>query len=924
MDRSAGEFTAASVGTNILIGRTRVVNMDDSQLHRRSLERDVRELGELLGDVMAERSPEGYDAVEDARSSAIDHRRGAGEEPPVGEIVAELDPAEQNVVARGFTTYFELVNLAEERERVRAIRAQRQEASLDGSIQATVAELREADASPGLVQQVLEDTLIEPTFTAHPTEARRKTVKAKLREVAEALRQLDERLLTDQETAAIEQDIEAQVTSLWQTRKVRDRRPEVTDEALNVQWYLENTIFDVVGEVYAEIEAAFDEEYPEVDVPKLFEFRSWAGSDRDGNPFVTTEVTEETLERQRQVVLARYAAVCKRLSGVLSQSNTQYDVGERIGDRLEIHAAALPAVAEEAAARYPNEPYRQLLKLMRERVTRVGDVRPGGYSGPEAFATDIGAIEADLRAEASESVADATVTPLRRQVETFGFSLASLDLRDHQEKHTTALIEALAHEGIAYEEMAESERVEFLTEATLQSERIIDFGAREAHSEETAQVLSLFEATASWQREFGVEAIDTYCISMCEEPSHVLEVLFLADQADVIDLPDHSGLDIVPLLETKAALADSRRIMGTLFENEAYAASLAARNDIQEVMLGYSDSNKENGFLAARWALHRNQRRLAEICEEFDVDLRLFHGRGGSVSRGGDPTHEALLALPEATVTGQVKFTEQGETIAERYANQTVANRNLERTVGAQIKARRDALEGAPKQIPESWETAMEQAAGAAREEYRDLLETEGFLPYFEAATPIGVIEELNMGSRPASRSTERSVGDLRAIPWVFSWTQCRCILPGWYSLATGLDAYLEGGGSQETLTEMYRDWPFFRTMLNNAALALARTEMGVAAEYASLADQPHRERIFPRLRGEYERAVELVTAITGREQLAEADWLAKSFERRNPYVDPLNELQTRLLAKSERSEYEEQTLRLTVKGIAAGMKNTG
>jgi phosphoenolpyruvate carboxylase len=397
-------------------------------------------------------------------------------------------------------------------------------------------------------------------------------------------------------------------------------------------------------------------------------------------------------------------------------------------------------------------------------------------------------------------------------------------------------------------------------------------------------------------------------------------VLFLADQAGVVDPPGHCGLDVVQLLETKSALSGARRIMGTLFENEAYGAAVEARGGRQEVMLGYSDSNKENGFLAANWSLYRNQKRLADICGDHGVELRLFHGRGGSISRGGGSMNEALLALPTETVTGQVKFTEQGEAIAEKYANDRIAERNLEQMLNAQIRARYRAVSaGAEDDMPPSGIEAMEPAAEAAREAYRELLETEGFVAYFEEATPIRVIENLNLGSRPASRSGDRTVEDLRAIPWVFSWTQARCILPGWYGLATGLDAYLESGGDLETLRSLYAEWPFFRTTLDNAALSLARTDLEIAAEYADLAD--NRDEFFPRIESEYERCVELVRAITGRDRLPRRAWIAENLERRNPYVDPLNLLQVRLLEEADPSD---RTLRLTVKGIAAGMKSTG
>ncbi|CCQ36057.1 phosphoenolpyruvate carboxylase [Natronomonas moolapensis 8.8.11] len=896
------------------------------RLHRRDIQRDIRELGAMLGDTIeAQESRAAFDTVERLRKRSVDRRSGGGD---VGSIRTELDDLDADrelVAASAFTTYFELINLAEERERIRALREQAQAGVPDDGLEEAADALAGNDAED--IASILEDVYIQPTFTAHPTEARRKTVKAKLRSVSSSLETLDERLLTDKEGGQVERELRAEVTSLWQTPQIRQRRPEPTDEALNVQWYLENTLFDVVGEVYQELEdalaerSAFDAEQR---VPTLFEFRSWAGSDRDGNPYVTPEVTTATLSRQRRVVLEKYREELKRLSGVLSQDSDHVEIGSEVDERLAHHEEALPSVSAEAEERYPDEPYRQLLRLMRERLDRVGTVRPGEYGHVDEFVADLDAIGDDLRSNAAGNVADVHVDPLRRQVETFGFTLASLDLRDHQENHTLAIEAALERQGIDYAGLDETERVEFLTDAIAEDDPILEFDDLGELDETTERVLTRFERLADWQREYGTDAIDTYCISMCEEPSHVLEVLFLADQVDVVDLPGHSGLDVVPLLETEYALSGARRIIGTLFENDAYAAALEARGGTQEVMLGYSDSCKENGFFAAQWSLQRNEKRLANICSDYGVDLRLFHGRGGSISRGGGPMNDALLALPNETVTGEVKFTEQGEAIAEKYASPKIAERELEQMLNAQLRARQGAIERPTEPVEEEWIEAMETGAAAAREAYEDLLETEGFVAFFEQATPITVIENLNLGSRPASRSGERTVEDLRAIPWVFAWTQARCIVPGWYSLATGLDAYLEDGGDIETLEEMYEAWPFFRSMLDNAAIALAKTDMTIAAEYAALAEEDLRERIFTDIEAEYERAVGLVSEITGGDSLPLSGWFEESLRRRNPYVDPLNLLQLRLLSRSERSEAERRALRMTVKGIAAGMKNTG
>ena len=896
------------------------------KLHNRGVRQDVRELGALLGDVLKEQtSTESFETVEELRQAAIAYREGdIDSREELRSTFEQLSPSEEGDVARAFATYFELINLAEERERVRAVRQGSQEGTLDDSLDDTVEALKEAGADTETVRSVLDDVLIEPTFTAHPTEARRGTVKAKLRSIARHLETLDKERLTDREAEDVWQDIDAEVTSLWQTRQVRQRQPEPQDEARNVQWYLENTLFDVVGEVYSEFEEVVTDEYPDIDLPKLFEFRSWAGSDRDGNPFVTVDVTQDTLERQREIVLDRYRTQLKRLSAVLSQDGDRYPTTGAFQASLEAEMERFPVIAEETEQRYPDEPYRQKLRYMRERLNRVGDVRPGGYEDDDQLLADLETIDASLRAYGGKDIAEAYVEPLLRQVSTFGFSLASLDLRDHRIQHTKAIDEALAAEGIDYRALGEDERVDLLTDAILQDEPIIDPENPGDVSEVAEKVLTRFAKLGDWQEEFGVEAIDTYCISMTEEPSHVLEVLFLADQVGAVSLPDHAGLDVVPLLETESALNGADRIMGTLFENEAYKQALEARNNTQEIMLGYSDSNKENGFLAANWDLYKNQKRLAEITNNYDVTMRLFHGRGGSISRGGGPMNKALLALPNETVTGQVKFTEQGEAIAEKYGSERIAERNLEQMLDAQIRARHNALQEPVEQVPDEWADAMDTMATAARAAYRDLLETDGFVSYFEQATPITVIEELNLGSRPASRSEERSVEDLRAIPWVFSWTQSRCILPGWFSLAAGVEAYLDDGGEMETLQEMYDEWAFFGTTFDRAALSLTRTDLEIADEYAALADAELREEFQPRLESEYETAVDYAAEITGREDLLRRDWLDESLERRNPYVDPLNLLQTHLLSQTHLTEAEERTLRLTVNGIAAGMKNTG
>ena len=896
------------------------------QLHDRDVRRDVRELGEFLGEILTEHATaDAFEAVEAARTAAIDYR--CGEVDSRHPLEAALDTGDEHIdeaIARAFTAYFELVNLTEDRERVRDLREAEQTGTPSDGARAAVERLADQGVAADDVAPVFEAVNVVPTFTAHPTEARRKTIKGILRRIETTLRELDERRLTDTEEADYVERLDSLVESLWTTKQVRDRQPEPFDEARNVHWYLSNTIFDAVPELYDALETELANQYEDPPaVPQMLSFRSWAGSDRDGNPYVTPEVTEKTLARQRRIAIENYKSALADIEDILSQDGSRFMDGH-ISESLPVDSETTSEVGDRLADRYSDEPFRQNVAVIRERLARVDDARPGGYDASDALLADLTDIEECLRASGLDRLANEHVTPLRRQVETFGFHLASLDLRDHREMHTQAITAALDRQGVDYRDMSETDRVAFLTEAILQNDTIVDLSNTEGLDEDAARVLTRFDQLGDWQAEYGQEAINAYCISMTEEASHVLEVLFLATQAGVTALPEHAGLDIIPLLETESALANAREIMETLFENEAYSQVLDARGNTQEVMLGYSDSNKENGFLAANWDLYTAQQRLTRIVDDYDVTLRFFHGRGGSISRGGGPMNEKLLALPRETVTGEVKFTQQGESIAENYANSRLAERNLEQMINAQVRATHAAQTESSDKTPGAWVEAMEVMTEAAREAYQDLLDTEGFVQYYEQVTPITIIEELNLGSRPASRSGERTVEDLRAIPWVFSWTQTRCILPGWYGLATGIDAYLDGGGDIETLKKMYEEWAFFRTMLDNAAKALARTDPEITAEYATLADSDLREKFLPKIMSEYRDGVTRVLDVTGRDYLVDRQWLRESLDRRNPYVDVLNYMQIKLLSQSHRTEAAERTLRIAVKGIAAGMKNTG
>lgn len=897
------------------------------QLHNRTVRQDVRELGALLGDILKEQtSRRDFETVEDLRTTAIAYRDGEIEnQRELHEILNTLSPEEESIVARAFTSYFELINLAEERERVRRIREGSHDGTLQGTPEEMVNKLTEADLTAEQAESLLEDICIEPTFTGHPTEARRKTVKTKLRSIGNHIETLDERRLTDKEQGHVERDINAEVTSLWQTPHVRTRQPEPEDEARNIQWYLHNPIYETIGEIYDELEDAMADAYgEEITVPSLIRFRSMAGGNRDGNPYMTPEVTESTLDRHQQLILDRYRKDLKELLGVLSQDGTRITAGEKFEKALSADRELLPGVADDAKDRYPGEPYRQKLVLMRERLNRVNDVRPGGYQGVEEFKEDLDTIAESLEQNGAQSVVEGHVNPLRRCAETFGFSLASVDLRDHASRHTEAVSALLEREGIDYADLSEPDRIETLTDAILQEDAIVDLEKTEDIPDEISDVCARFVRLADWHRQFGVESIRAYCISMVDRASHVLEVLFLADQADVVELPGHSGIDIVPIIETKEAMEGADEILETLLDNDAYSQAIEARDNVQEVSLGHADANQQNGFLTANWLIHQTQRNLYSCCDTHDVTLRMFHGRGGPISRGGGPMNAALRSLPIETITGQVRFTEGGESIAEKYGNRRIAERNIEQMINAQVRARKQSHHEETRPPKQEWLEAMEVMSSAARDAYRELVEADGFVEFFEEATPISVIEELDLGSRSYWEIGERSVEEIGGVPWNFAWTQSRYLLPNWYALASGIDAYLSEGGEMSVLKEMYEKWPFFKTTLDYAFLALGRADMEIATEYAQNAHPEYREKFVPILEEEYDRAVELSKEITERAHPIDRDWLRESLHRRNPYIKPLHLLQAHLLSQTHRTATEERTLRLTIKGIAAGLKNTG
>jgi phosphoenolpyruvate carboxylase len=911
---------------------------------RDRLSEQIHLLGDILGQTIVEQEGEPlFDLVEEVRGLAKSHRAGdeaAGER--LLRRVESLPLPESRGVVKAFATYFKLVNLAEEQERVRVLRRRAREAYEAGAavgetIGAAVRELREAGLSPDEMQSLLDRLLVMPVFTAHPTEAKRRTVLTKLARIADALRALDLEDSTPEEERSLHDDLREELVSLWQTEETRAYKPDVMDEVRNGLYYFE-ALHDLAPQVAGALERAVAEHYPGASVrPSFLRFGSWIGGDRDGNPHVTVAVTEETLRAHNDLALRLLRRGIERLHGHLSTTE-RLGVDPELVESLRRDAEVFPDEARRSEERYRRQPYRQKLLYVYRRLGGTLEaaarpwradhrVRSGTYADVSELIADLEVLQAGLRRHRGERLAGGRLGTLVRQAQIFGFHLASLDLRQHSARHTSAIAEVMRRYGLApgVESASGEKRERVLTAEILAGRPFaphrLDF------SPETNETLDLFRLVRRAHERTGPRSIESYVVSMTRGPSDLLAVLLMARDAGVAE-----RLDVVPLFETVADLHGAAATMERLFENPAYARHLCARGGAQLVMLGYSDSNKDAGYLTANWELHRAQRSLAAVCRRHGVRLTLFHGRGGTVGRGGGPTNRAVLAQPPESVGGRLRLTEQGESITNRYTNPPLARRHLEQLVHAVLVSSAKREVATPSRGG-AWERAMNELSPAAERSYRELVhETPALGSYLEAATPLEEIGRLNIGSRPTRRSLSAGLADLRAIPWVFAWTQSRVTLPGWYGLGSAFEAWAGTDEERwELLRTMYREWAFFKTLVDNAQLALRGADMLIARVYATLAAPGDREAVFPRLREEYRRTEAALCRLTGQADLLdEAPWLQRSIRVRNPYIDPMNYVQVALLRRlrSETPGADAEGLgdavRLSVNGIAAGLRNTG
>jgi phosphoenolpyruvate carboxylase len=923
-------------------------------------DRDLQLFATLLGEVLREHSRKRVlVVVERLREGFLALRR---EDDPVlrdklMKRIDGLDPQTLAEVIRAYTIYFSLLNTAEE------VNAYLQRRSLvsaggrlwPGSFDHSLRQLAEEGIAAGQFQSLLEHLAYIPVFTAHPTEAKRRTTLEIQRRIFLLALDLHRQKLNQEEQQDLLGQILTEIQILWKTDEVRVHKPKVTDEVRQGLYFFRESLFAVVPQIYRNLERAVRRVYGAdcgVRVPSFMRFGSWIGGDRDGNPFVRPETTELAVRMHCELLLSEYLARVTDLSRRLSHSSALTEPSPRFLDSLDDDEDYWLDTMSQSQRRYVHEPYRRKLVIMEHRLEAdLKRVRarlhgeeidlPEGYKDARALLHDLHLIRDSLISQGDANAAERQLKDLIRLVETFGFHLMQLDIRQESSRHTQAVIELFARQPGAplYEAFSEEQKLVALGEAIAHPHPfVIDKGTLTA---ETRETLEVFECIARLRAEVSTEAFGAYVISMTHQASHVMEVMLLARLAGLAGKTLNGWfceLLIAPLFETIDDLARVDGVMRTLFEDPTYGALLKASGNLQEVMLGYSDSCKDGGILASSWKLYEAQEKIIALADEHGVMCRLFHGRGGTIGRGGGPTHEAILAQPADTVHGQIKFTEQGEVLSYRYANPETALYELTIAISGLIKASRCLVEPIAE-VRRDYLGIMAEIAAQGEDAYRDLVTgTPGFLDYFYEVTPLDAIALLNIGSRPSHRKkADRSLGSIRAIPWVFGWAQSRHTLLAWYGIGSAIERWR--GTDPERLAKlqkMYHEWPFFRAMLSNTQMSLFKAEMHIAHEYLRLArDQSAAEAIFNRIQEEYQRTLTQVLNIAGlHELMEETPELQISLFRRNAYLDPLNHVQIALLERyrgeepaatnpDEREQWLDPLLR-SINAIAAGMRNTG
>lgn len=882
------------------------------------LSNDIRLLGNLLGAVIREQhGDDAFNLVEDVRAAAKARRNdepGAAER--LTQLIGGVDLDAKRVLIKAFSNYFQLINIAEDLQRIRALRQRELSGHVSESVEEAVSALRAAGVDAAKMRTVLNEISVRLVLTAHPSEAKRKEVLIKLRHIAQMMSIRDRQTLLPREAKALEAQITEEIEELWQTRPTRASRATVADEVDFGLYFITSVIMDVMVDVYADLRESLQQHYPNEDwseLPPLLRFASWIGGDRDGNPNVTPEVTLQTLQTLRNAVRNAYLDEIDFLTEHLTQSSDEVEVSEDLREAV-VGAGGLDE-------RFPTEFYRQQMNLIRSRLERAE------YQNTLELYDDLGLIETSLKHHKGQHTASGALWRLMEKVRLFGLHLVPLDVREDSRLHANALDEMFRHYGRteSYKTLSEADKQTLLTMEIANPRPF--FPIEPEFSDATNRIIATWRMIARVHKQYGTVVIDTFIASMSQQPSDILAMLLLAREVGI-----DKDIDLVPLFETIDDLQAAPAVMRVLFANPEYRKQLAARGNRQQIMIGYSDSGKDGGYLASNWNLYTAQETLAEMCASHGVKLELFHGRGGSIGRGGGPTNQAILSQPPGSIHGAIKITEQGEVIAYRYSNAEIARRHLHHVLNAVL-----LVCGMPPgaELRQEWRNAMDELAESGRKAYRKFVyETAGFAEYWQQATPINELANLPISSRPAKRKPGGSFQDVRAIPWVFSWMQSRAIVPSWYGVGHALATFCaEKNEHLGLLRQMYTEWPFFRALMENVQLDLAKADMGIAELYASLvSDEALRETIFSEMKRAYLEACDMVCKIISQPSLLhQSPVMQRSIERRNPYVDPLNFIQVDLLKQLRRLQPNDAEHKAilraalnTINGISAGMKTTG
>ena len=907
--------------------RLRELTSHDSDLKEIPLRRDVRSLGILLGEVLKEQGGnELFSSVEELRRLLIEQRekQSEGNSNPLIEraerFVSRLSVNQAHSMTKAFAIYFELTNLAETNHRKRRRRAAQSSAeplAQPGSFLGTLRRMRDAGITEQQAREWLSKIEVTLVFTAHPTEIARRTVLFKRQRIAQELEQLDRLPLPSRDAEKHDHAIFTEITSLWQTDEVRRRRPTVRDEIRMGLDYYPTVLFDTLPTFYEgladDFRETFGTELTAHELPRLLSFGSWIGGDRDGNPSVTPECTRDALQISRQMILEYYEQKLEDLIWRLTPSTLQVSVSPAVAEALTEYSGKISAPGLNPDRHGPNEIYRRFLDyvLFRLQAVRTEPTANFAYSGAVEFGKDLLSIRESLAQNNGERIARRLLDPLIRQVQTFGFHLHTLDVREHARVHTRAFAELSRHSADNDE----------------------SFNLSPPVSDETKMLLDSLRMIRSLKHSFPPQSIRSYVISGAKSASDISSLLWLAQLSGVqaaasADRSD-PGLMPVPLFESIEDLRNCADVCRTVWSSNDYSVLLDSWGRRQEVMLGYSDSNKDGGMLTSTWEIFKAHRALHKVAQECNVDLRLFHGRGGTVGRGGGPTHHAIISQPVGAFTGHIKITEQGEVMNWKYSDPILAERNLELVIAASLEAL--SRPSGAFELNGTEEAAIESMSEDAFEYYRGTVaENEDVLTYFEEATPVNELEFVRIGSRPARRSTRKDLNELRAIPWVFGWMQSRHVLPAFFGVGYALERFIRSGEqNRRLLRHLIDNFPLFHDLIDNVELGMAKADLTIARQYAGLVtDSSIRDRVLALFEEEFERTKRVILELTGQSTLLERNpVLARSIRLRNPYVDPLSLIQVELLRRKRAGEESDDlnyALAATINGIAAGLRNTG